>query len=85
MQLYNPKLYELWVNITKGRVENPSLTIVETFGANYVLSDLKHKDFLRQARTDAQLEEVYQDEDAIIFRVRAEPQKGGLSQINPLN
>ena len=69
MQLYDAELYELWVNITKGRVEAPAGVIADTFGASYVLTDLKHTGFLRQAKADPDLEEVYRDEYAIIFRI----------------
>lgn len=69
MQLYNAELYNQWVDITKGRVDNPAHTIAETFEARYVLTDLKHKGFLKKAKADPHLEEVYQDEYAIIFQV----------------
>ena len=59
MQLYNAELYDQWVEITKGEVAEPSRTIADTFGAGYVLTDLKHKGFLRVAEADPQLEEVY--------------------------
>jgi hypothetical protein len=70
MQLYDPKLYELWVNITRGRVEAPAQTIAETFGAHHIITDLEHKDFLRRAKADPHLVEVYRDEYAAIFQVK---------------
>ncbi len=69
LQLYDPDLYDLWVDITKGRFEAPGQTIVETFGANFVITDLKHESFIREAKADPRLEEVYHDEFAIIFQV----------------
>lgn len=69
MQLYDANLYELWVNITRGRVEAPAKTIVENFGARYIITDLDHKDFLRQAKADPHLVEVYRDKYAAIFQV----------------
>jgi hypothetical protein len=69
LQLYDPDLYELWVDITKGRVEAPAQTIAETFGASFVITDLKHKGFIREAKADPQLEEVYRDDYAAIFQV----------------
>ena len=69
MQLYDAQLYDEWVDITKGRVETPAKPIHDAFGAEYILTDLKHKGFLREARADPGLEEVYRDEYAIIFQV----------------
>jgi hypothetical protein len=69
MQLYDSDLYEIWVDITRGRVENPSKVIIKNFGASYVLSDLLHDGFLQQAERDPHLAEVYRDAEAVIFRV----------------
>jgi hypothetical protein len=69
MQLYDAELYAQWVDVTKGRVEEPAQVIADTFGAGYVLTDLEHKGFLRQASADPGLEEVYRDTYAVIFRV----------------
>jgi hypothetical protein len=69
MQLYDPGLYELWVDVSKGRVEQPSTPISREFGAAYVVTDLKHEAFLRQAADDAGLGEVYRDKDAVVFQV----------------
>jgi len=69
MQLYNAELYNLWVDITTGQVTTPSRIIAGTFGAGYVLTDLKHQDFLSVAKADPHLEEVYRDEYAVVFRV----------------
>lgn len=72
LQLYDSELYELWVEITQGRVENPSNMISATFGAVYVLTDLHHQGFLKQAEKDLQLVEVYRDADAVIFQIMSE-------------
>ncbi|MCU0489465.1 MAG: hypothetical protein MUE67_10990 [Anaerolineales bacterium] len=69
MLLYNSDLYHLWVEITQGDIERPSQAIRQDFGASYVMSDLRHGDFLQQAADDPGLEEVYRDEDAVIFQV----------------
>ena len=52
MQLYDPELYDLWVLITRGDVQQPSQFIANRFHAQYVHSDLKHGDFLRKAEQD---------------------------------
>ncbi len=69
MQLYDSELYSLWVKITRGEVELPSSYIVRDFGARYVLTDLRHKDFLQQAADDPGLTEVYRDHDSVVFQV----------------
>jgi len=69
MQLYNSKLYDLWVRMTQGDVEEPSRYISTSFGAGYVLTDLSHSNFLDQAAKDPGLKEVYRDQQAVIFEV----------------
>lgn len=69
LQLYDSDLYDLWVDITRGRVEHPSKLIWERFSARYVHSDLKHGNFLKRAAEDPGLVEVYRDEQAVIFQV----------------
>jgi len=79
MQLYDAELFQLWVDTTQGQVENPAQVIADEFGAQYVLTDLNHKSFLRQVQVDPHFEEVYQDEYAIIFHVQIQTgeKKGG--------
>ena len=69
MQLYDADLYDLWVKITRGDVEFPSEYIYPRFGARYVLTDLKHGDFIRRADKDPGLVEVYRDQEAVIYKV----------------
>lgn len=69
MQSRDAELYELWQNVSRGLVEPPAATIVDTFGAEYVLTDLDHVRFLYVAKADPRMEEVYRDDDAAIFRV----------------
>jgi hypothetical protein len=70
MQLYSPELYALWVDITKGRVSDPSQEIADRFGAKYIITDLQHKDFIDEAEDDPGLERVYRDGQALIYQVR---------------
>jgi hypothetical protein len=69
MQLYDSDLYDLWVDITQGDVEDSSKIIASDFGASYVHTDLAHGDFLDQAARDPGLKEVYRDNQAVIFEV----------------
>ncbi len=69
MQIYNQGLYALWVDVTRGKVENPSGVIYDRFGASYVVTDLTHLAFLRQAKADPGLKEVYRDSNAAVFQL----------------
>ena len=69
LQMYDEDLYELWVDITRGRVKHPSSFIAGRFSARYVHSDLDHEDFLQRAAQDPGLREVYRDDQAVIFEV----------------
>jgi hypothetical protein len=71
LQLYDADLYDLWVDITQGDVENPSQIIATTFDSRYIHTDLNHGDFLQVAAEDAGLKEVYRDDQAVIFEVLA--------------
>jgi hypothetical protein len=69
MQLYNPQMYDLWVNITHGAVPDMSDVIEKQFGSRYVVTDLEHGDFLRAASQDPGMKEVYQDNQAAVFEI----------------
>lgn len=73
MQIYDPALYQRWVEITQGQVRQPSAAVAGEFGARYILSDHRHTDFLRQAENDPGLAEVYRDKFAVIFQVVEQP------------
>jgi hypothetical protein len=69
MLYYNQDLYYTWVDITKGRIDNPSALIAGNFGSEYVLSDLKHTNFLKVAAKDPRLIEVFRSDDSVVFQV----------------
>jgi hypothetical protein len=71
--MYDPALYDVWVDITREDVENPSQSIVNMFSARYIHSDLNHRDFLRVAGQDSGLTEVYRDSQSVIFEVTLSP------------
>jgi len=73
MQVYDPSLYSLWVDITQGNIKSPSKMISETFGSSYVHTDLSHKNFLTVAGKDPGLKEVYRDDQAVLFQVVSPP------------
>ncbi|HEX6384337.1 MAG TPA: hypothetical protein VF177_06685 [Anaerolineae bacterium] len=70
MELYDGDLYQEWVQIAKGNVENPGAIIRDHFGATYVFSDLNHKDFTQAATDDPGLQELYRDNYAVIFAIQ---------------
>jgi len=72
LQLYDALLYDLWVDITQGDVENPSQIIARTFDSQFIHTDLNHGDFLEVAGDDPGLKEVYRDDQAVIFEVIAQ-------------
>lgn len=69
LQLYDADLFDLWVDITQGELENPSQFIATTFSSRYIHTDLNHEDFLRIAVEDPGMKEVYRDDQAVIFEV----------------
>ena len=73
MQLFDPALYRLWVEITQGNVEDPSQIIAQKFGSRYIHTDLNHGSFLRVAENDPGLIEVYRDDQAALFEVISRP------------
>jgi hypothetical protein len=72
LQLYDADLYDLWVDITQGSVENPSQIIATTFDSQYIHTDPPHGDFLQVAAEDPGSKEVYRDDQAVIFEVIAQ-------------
>jgi len=73
MQLYDADLYDLWVLITRGNVDNPAKIIASKFGSQYIHTDLKHGNFIKVAENDPGLKEVYRDDQAILYEVLALP------------
>ncbi|MFL6374154.1 MAG: hypothetical protein ACJ73D_05760 [Pyrinomonadaceae bacterium] len=71
----NPELYKAVKDITEGKVDDPGPMIREKFGANYVMSDAKENtDFLAKALESGWFDQVYEDDEARILKIRA--QKG---------
>lgn len=68
----DPVRYYLWIDLTQGRGLDLSQDIRQQFGAEYVVSDLKHTAFLNRAASDPQMEEVYRDENSIVYHVHGQ-------------
>jgi hypothetical protein len=69
LQMYDKELYDLWVPIVRGDVNQPSQFIANIFHARYVHTDLKHRSFIEQATKDPYMEMVYHDDQSAIFRI----------------
>ncbi len=70
LQIKDPQLFNLWVELTQGEVDQPAREIFQNFAAQYVISDLKHERFIDQAQADAGFIEVYKDQEAIILMIQ---------------
>jgi hypothetical protein len=69
LQLEQPDLWNLWVPITEGIVERPSVLIRERFGASFVVSDTQHAAFARSADSDPAMTLVYRDDHSLIWQI----------------
>lgn len=69
LHLKDPDLYNLWVEITQGKVAHPSEAIFNRFAAEFVFTDTSHDGFVDQAREDPGFNQVYKDDEALIFQV----------------
>lgn len=63
------QLWDSWVAITRGQVEQPSATIHRDFGAAYVVSDTQHPEFAARAESDPGLRMVYRDAYSVVWEV----------------
>jgi hypothetical protein len=70
MELYDRELYEDWTQITRGNFDDPGDRIREQFGAEFVVSDLNHEEFIEEAEGDETMKIVYSDNRAIVFRIQ---------------
>ncbi len=73
LQVANPSLWNLWIPITQGIVERPSVLIRDRFGAKYVVSDTHHDAFAKSANDDPNMRLVYQDTNSIIWQIGDDP------------
>ena len=69
LEIKDPALFELWTAITRGEVEMPAQKIHQEFAAEYILTDLSHKNFIERVGEDPGISEVYRDEEAVIYRI----------------
>lgn len=68
----NPELSKLYENVTLGHEENAAEIIRTRFGARYVFSDKEeiHEVFYAKAMESGWFEQVYEDDECVILRIR---------------
>lgn len=67
------ELSDLYRDITLGKIEDPGPVIRDKFGAQYVFSDKEgvHDDFYANAIGSGWFDNVYEDDDCVILKLRA--------------
>jgi hypothetical protein len=63
-------MWKEYAEITLGNVENPGPAIRDRFGANYVVTDNAHTDFMDTVDQSGGFEKVFSDEFTTVLRVR---------------
>ncbi|MDX8395281.1 MAG: hypothetical protein R8K22_02595 [Mariprofundaceae bacterium] len=69
MRLKDARLYERWRNISKGKIKHPEDIILTKFGAEYVITDLRHKGFINTAAGNPRMQSVFSDQYTAVYRV----------------
>lgn len=72
MYEYDKELYQNWLELVSYRVssEQTADILKEKFNASYVLADKSDDRFVKLLKKSKSLEKVYQDEQAIIYRIK---------------
>jgi hypothetical protein len=70
LQMAHPDLWNLWVPLTQGSIDQPSSENHETFGASYVISDTHHDAFEQRADDDPNMQLVYRDANSLVWRIK---------------
>lgn len=72
----NPEFSKLIGEITSGKVDDPAPVIRDKFGAKYIFSDFKeNQDMIAKALESGWCETAYDDDEAIILKIRDEKGK----------
>ncbi len=69
LQEVDSELWDLWVAITRGDIDQPSRAIQSIFGADYVISDTKHTEFIEKARDDPEMHVAYRDDYGYVWEI----------------
>ena len=62
--------FELSLFLRQGDIANVGAVIKKNFDADYIVWDLKNKPFLSQAFADPKLQEIFRDENAVVFGIK---------------
>jgi hypothetical protein len=69
LRLKNEPLYRRYEKITRGEVSNPAEEIVRKFNARFVITDNRHKDFMKKAGDDERFQKRYSDQRVTIYEI----------------
>lgn len=69
MRLKNEPLFREYERITQGKVDEPADEIMNDFGARFVFTDLKHRDFMSKADNDFRFVKQYSDSNAAVYEI----------------
>ena len=69
MEIYDPALYAEWVAITRGKMAEIGEKIKNDFSGDYVITGLSQTRFIKKVEGDENLELVYEDGYAKIYKV----------------
>lgn len=69
LELADQALWDEWIAIINGQVEQPAAVIHDVFGASYVISDRQRGAFVAQAQDDPNMRLVYRDEDNLVWEI----------------
>ncbi len=69
MRLKNEKLYRDYEKITRGKIKNPAVEILEKFSSRFVLTDNKHESFIEKADNDKRFTKRFSDEYTTVYEI----------------
>lgn len=70
-------LYADWLRLRDGDVEEPSRLLADRFGAAVAVTDRRPQGFIAAMDRDPAVERAYEDDEAIVYRVRDAPAAPG--------
>ena len=73
MRLKDEPLYREYEKITRGKIDKPADEILSHYGAKYVLTDNRHKDFMKKAQKDSRFQKRYSDKFTTVYEISLTP------------
>jgi len=69
MRLKDADMYSVWRKISRGKIKHPEDIILNEFGTEYVLTDTRHKRFIKAADNNMRMKRMFFDKYTIVYRV----------------